>query len=110
VTKSDRESQQFRLDAESDYLLTKLVNTAKAVALVEDRRAELHMVAASTARAEHVVDRVTEAGLCRTVADAAFALILAVDDVALRRRDGASPSALRIVGASPQPPVAARPA
>jgi hypothetical protein len=110
VTRSDRESQQFNLDAESDYLQTKLVKTAKAVALVEDRRAELLMVAASTARAEQVVDRVTEAGLCRRVADAAFELILAIDDVALRRREVASPSASRIVESAPQPPLAGRPA
>jgi hypothetical protein len=106
---SDRESQQFNLDAESDYLLAKLVKTAKAVALVEDRRAELLMVA-GTARAEQVVDEVTEAGLCRRVADAAFALILAIDDVALRRRDCASTSASPIVESAPQPPLARRPA
>jgi hypothetical protein len=108
--RSDRPSQHFNLDAESDYLLARLVKTAKAVALVEDRRAELLMVAASTARAEQVFARVTEAGLCGRVADAAFALILAIDDVALRRRDGASPSASPIVESAPQRPLARRPA
>jgi hypothetical protein len=101
--------EQLRLDAESDYLRAKLVKTAKAVGLVEDRRAELLMVAASTARAEEAVDTVTEAGLCRRVAHASFELILAIDDVALRRRDGTSPSA-SIVESAPQPPPAARPA
>jgi hypothetical protein len=108
--RSDREGQQRTLNAESDYLLAKLVKTAKAAALVEDRRAELFMEAASTASADQIVDRVTEAGLCRRVADAAFELILAIDDVALRRRDGASPSASAVVEAARQPAPSIQPA
>lgn len=66
---------------QSELLIAKLNQVAKAVIMVEDRRAELLMQDASRAPMDRLVAITGEAEQCRAIADAATELVVSLRDV-----------------------------
>ena len=65
----------------SELLISRLLQVAKAVILLQDRRAELLMWEASRASGDQLIGLTDEAADCREVADAATELVVRVGGV-----------------------------
>ena len=63
---------------ESELLIARLLRVAKALIMVEDRRADLLMQDAAGASTDRLVGITDEAADCRAVADAASDLVLRI--------------------------------